>query len=76
MRTVAPARPVDLVEEFQLRRWARMNYVEQPERQNDWHPVVIEEMLRRDWELGKTEAGELIETESPNAFSNHEMHYN
>ena len=76
MRTVAATGPLDLVEEFRLRRWARTNYVEQPKRQQDWHPIVIEEMLRRDSEVGTVDAADLVATESPNAFSNHEMHYN
>jgi hypothetical protein len=39
---------VDLVEEFRLRAWARRNYVVARERQAFWHPVVLDEMRRKD----------------------------
>ena len=42
---------VDLIEEFQLRRWARENYVPFDQRSRTWHPVVLEEMLRKDEEV-------------------------
>jgi hypothetical protein len=41
---------VDFIEELRLRRWARKNYVPIHERQNDWHPVVIDEMHKKDVE--------------------------
>jgi len=41
---------LDLIEELKLRRWARENYVPSDERQSDWHPVVIDEMQRKDYE--------------------------
>ena len=42
---------VDLIEEFQLRRWARENYVPADQRNRSWHPVILEEMLRKDEEI-------------------------
>ena len=41
---------VDFIEEMRLRTWARKNYVPQTERQEDWHPVILDEMLRVDRE--------------------------
>ena len=42
------AAEVDLIEELRLRRWARENYVAQGERDAAWHPVVLDEMGRKD----------------------------
>jgi hypothetical protein len=48
----APARSdVDIIKELRLRRWAREHYVAAEERSAKWHPVVLEEMARRDGEL-------------------------
>ncbi len=41
---------VDLIRELQLRRWARENYAPQSQRESDWHPVIHDEMSRRDIE--------------------------
>ena len=41
---------LDLIEELRLRRWARENYVTPESRCNTWHPVVLEEMSRKDQE--------------------------
>lgn len=46
---------LDLVEELRLRRWARLHHVAAEERQSDWHPVILEEMLRKDAELAEQE---------------------
>jgi hypothetical protein len=46
---------LDLIEELRLRRWAREHYVPAPHRQPSWHPVVHEEMRRKDREMGETE---------------------
>ena len=43
---------VDLIEELKMRRWARENYVPQEKRPRTWHPVVHEEMQRKDHEAG------------------------
>jgi hypothetical protein len=41
---------VDPIEEFRLRRWARENYVPTEQRDRAWHPIVHEEMRRKDGE--------------------------
>jgi hypothetical protein len=43
---------LDFIEELRLRRWARENYVPRGRRQGSWHPVVHEEMERKDQEAG------------------------
>ena len=42
---------VDMVKELRLRQWARKNYVHAAHRKNTWHPVVLEEMDDRDFEV-------------------------
>ena len=49
------AADVDMIEELRLRRWAREHYVPRNERQNNWHPVVLDEMSRKDHESGDVE---------------------
>jgi hypothetical protein len=39
---------LDLIEELRLRRWARENFVPINQRQTNWHPVILEEMDRKD----------------------------
>ena len=41
---------VDFIEELKLRRWARENYVPHPQRHGGWHPIIHEEMGRKDRE--------------------------
>ncbi|WP_145170188.1 hypothetical protein [Gimesia aquarii] len=41
---------VDAIEEMRLRTWARKNYIEQSQRDDLWHPVILDEMLRIDQE--------------------------
>ena len=41
---------VDPVEEMRLRTWARKYYCTADERDAEWHPVVLEEMIRKDRE--------------------------
>jgi hypothetical protein len=41
---------LDLIEELRLRRWAREHYVPQGQRQTAWHPVVHDEMTKKDRE--------------------------
>jgi hypothetical protein len=43
---------VDFIEEIRLRRWARENYVPADERDESWHPVVLEEMHSKEVEQG------------------------
>jgi hypothetical protein len=42
---------VDFIEELRLRRWARENYVPADERDTAWHPIILEEMYRKDGEV-------------------------
>jgi hypothetical protein len=41
---------LDFIEELRLRRWARENYVPPTRREETWHPVVHEEMQKKDRE--------------------------
>ena len=41
---------LDFIEELRLRRWARENYVPPGERKHTWHPVIQEEMEKKDLE--------------------------
>ncbi len=42
---------ISLIQELRLRQWARRNYVPSESRRDDeWHPVVLDEMRRRDQE--------------------------
>jgi hypothetical protein len=41
---------VDFIQELQLRRWARENYVPAESRVVHWHPVILDEMQQRDLE--------------------------
>ena len=43
---------LDFIEELRLRRWAREHYVAPDLRQHSWHPVVHEEMEKKDLETG------------------------
>ncbi len=42
---------LDFIEELRLRRWAREHYVPTNERKRSWHPIILEEMLRKDEEF-------------------------
>jgi hypothetical protein len=44
---------LDLIEELRLRRWARENYVPADERDAGWHPIILEEMRRKDGEVSE-----------------------
>lgn len=44
---------VDFIEELRLRRWARENYVSADERDAEWHPIILEEMRRKDGEVSE-----------------------
>ena len=41
---------VDFIEEVRLRRWARENYVPAADRNATWHPIILDEMSRKDRE--------------------------
>ena len=45
---------VDFIEELQLRRWARENYVPREVRNAAWHPIIHEEMTRKDRKASET----------------------
>ena len=42
---------IDFIEEIRLRRWARENYKPAADRNQAWHPVVLDEMLTKDTEV-------------------------
>ena len=44
---------LDFIEELRLRRWARENYVPADERDSGWHPIILEEMRRKDGEVSE-----------------------
>lgn len=44
---------VDIIRELRLRSWARENYVPAYARREGWHPIVLDEMERRDREPGR-----------------------
>ena len=46
---------VDFIEELRLRRWAREHYVPRECRETSWHPVILDEMDRRDLEVSEVE---------------------
>ena len=46
---------VDFIEELRLRRWARENYVSRDRRELSWHPVILDEMDRKDTEMSAVE---------------------
>jgi hypothetical protein len=41
---------LDFIEEIRLRCWARENYVSAEDRDESWHPVVLDEMRMKDHE--------------------------
>jgi hypothetical protein len=43
---------MDMIEELKMRRWARENYVPKDKRPHSWHPVVHEEMEKKDYDDG------------------------
>jgi hypothetical protein len=42
---------IDPVEEMRLRTWARKNYAPVEDRDLQWHPIVLDEMDRKDQEV-------------------------
>ena len=45
---------LDFIQELRLRRWARENYAPAGEREASWHPVILDEMNKKDLELERT----------------------
>lgn len=50
MPVTVGAADVDFIEELRLRRWAREHYVPRDRRESSWHPVILDEMTRKDVE--------------------------
>jgi len=46
---------LDMIEELRLRRWAREHYAARGQRLSSWHPVIHEEMAKKDLEAGDAE---------------------
>ncbi len=46
---------LDFIEELRLRRWARQHYVPAEERDSSWHPVVLDEMDKKDYDVVEPE---------------------
>ena len=46
---------VDFIEELRLRRWAREHYVSRQQREENWHPVILDEMNRKERERAEVE---------------------
>lgn len=44
---------LDPIEEIRLRTWARRHYAPTTERDASWHPVILDEMRRKDGEQGR-----------------------
>lgn len=42
---------VDPIEEIRMRTWARQNYAPASEREENLHPVILDEMTRKDEEI-------------------------
>lgn len=42
---------LDLIDELRMRRWARENYVPEESREKTWHPVIHDEMTKKDQDL-------------------------
>jgi hypothetical protein len=53
---------LDLIEELRLRRWAREHYVPRSQRQITWHPVVHDEMSKKDGEKRREHSGPAYNT--------------
>ena len=47
---------IDFIEELRLRRWARENFVPPERRERSWHPIVHDEMKRKDLEAARPAA--------------------
>lgn len=46
---------LDFIEELRLRRWAREHHVPQDQRKESWHPVILQEMAKKDFDLNQVE---------------------
>ena len=41
---------IDPIDEMRLRTWARKNYAPASKRSRDWHPIILDEMGKKDRE--------------------------
>jgi hypothetical protein len=57
---------LDLIDELRLRCWARENYRPIDQRTASWHPVILDEMSRRD-----AEASIFLEPQYPPSLPSH-----
>ncbi len=48
--TAPHASDVDPIDEMRLRTWARKNYAPATKRRADWHPIILDEMVKKDRE--------------------------
>jgi len=46
---------LDFIEDLRLRRWALQNYVPPEQRDSSWHPFILDEMDRKDFEVSEPE---------------------
>jgi hypothetical protein len=44
---------LDFIQELQLRRWAREHYVPRDQRETSWHPIVHQEMEKKEFETSE-----------------------
>lgn len=44
-------RDVDFIEELRLRRWARLHFTPIEQRKDEWHPIILDEMIRKDHDM-------------------------
>ena len=65
---------IDIIEELQLRRWARENYVAAERRNHCWHPVVLDEMSRRDREVHESPARLMTTIDTAAIGRHHHFH--
>ena len=49
--TIEEPSDVDPIDEMRLRTWARKNYAPAAKRARDWHPIILDEMTKKDREL-------------------------
>ncbi|MFO0809580.1 MAG: hypothetical protein U0746_13230 [Gemmataceae bacterium] len=55
---------LDLIEEVRLRRWARENFVPANQRNTTWHPIVLDEMDRKDGDMRAADVSLLLTTQA------------
>ena len=48
--TVEEMSDIDPIDEMRLRTWARKNYAPASKRSGDWHPIILDEMGKKDRE--------------------------